>query len=75
MMRDIASMVAETSPMIANIEEAVAGTNDNIVAGNNQLASALGHQVNRFVSHRMLTLISFFRKNIGRNSVCFYLSC
>ena len=51
MMRDIASMVAETSPMIANIEEAVAGTNDNIVAGNNQLASALGHQVNRFVSH------------------------
>ena len=75
MMRDIASMVAETSPMIANIEETVTAANDNIVSANNQLNGASRHQVNRFVSHRMLTLISFFRKNIGRNSVCFCLSC
>lgn len=45
MMRDIASMVAETSPIIANIEDAVTTANDNILSGNQHLTSASGYQV------------------------------
>lgn len=49
-MRDIGAMVSEQSPIIGQIEEHVIGANDNIVAGNDQLTRAAGHQVNRFFS-------------------------
>lgn len=44
-MRDIAAIVSEQSPIIANIEQNVTGANDHIVAGNQQLTSASRHQV------------------------------
>jgi len=40
MMRDIGSIVAEQSPIIAGIEQNVVAANDNIIAGNQQLNSA-----------------------------------
>ena len=45
MMRDIAAMVTEASPMIGQIEEATTAANDNIIAGNQQLTAASGYQV------------------------------
>lgn len=69
MMRDIASMVTEASPMISQIEEAVTAANDNIVAGGNQLTSAAGYQVNRSQSSCMTHLNILSRKNIAKKSV------
>jgi t-SNARE complex subunit (syntaxin) len=47
-MRDIGAIVAEQSPIIANIEQNVTAANDNIIAGNQQLTSASRYQVNSF---------------------------
>jgi len=43
-MRDIGAIVSEQSPIIANVEVIVIGATDNIIAGNQQLTSAAGHQ-------------------------------
>jgi len=43
-MRDIGAIVAEQSPIIANVEVNIVTATDNIVAGNHQLTSAAGYQ-------------------------------
>lgn len=48
-MRDIGAMVSEQSPIIAQVERNVSAANDQIRAGNQQLNSAAGHQVERIL--------------------------
>ena len=73
-MRDIGAIVSEQSPIIAEIEQNVTSATDHIIAGNQQLSSAAGHQVETLGGVAFPHVDSCCRKNIVKSSAGFCLS-
>lgn len=73
-MRDIGAIVSEQSPIIAQIETNVTSATDHIIAGNQQLNSAAGHQVETLGRGAFPHVVFCSRKNIVKSSAGFCLS-